>query len=288
MMNVAVTGSNGYLGNFLCEYLSQQGYRVRRLRRIPNADDKDGSLEIHWSLQQGINPDALEGLDALVHCAYDLSLSSWREISEVNVGGSIRLMDSASAVGVERIVFISTMSAFAGCESLYGRAKLEIEKEALRMGASVIRPGMIFGHRAGGVLGSLSKVVSQASIIPLIGDGRQMLHFSNINDLCHLIDLVVAQQISLPREPIIAASPNGKTFREVMRILARQYKKNLILIPIPWRFVWVFLKMVELSKIPIGFRSDSVISFVNLDPNPKFFSLPNAGVSFRDFSMEVF
>ncbi len=32
---------------------------------------------------------------------------------------------------------------------MYGQAKLDIEKEAIRLGASVVRPGLIYGEQSG-------------------------------------------------------------------------------------------------------------------------------------------
>ena len=91
-------------------------------------------------------------IEALVHCSYDFQLHRWSDIHEQNVQGSIRLMRQAHEQGVTRIVFISTMSAFALCKSLYGRAKFEIEREAAALGAIVVRPGLIHGERPGGMV----------------------------------------------------------------------------------------------------------------------------------------
>jgi nucleoside-diphosphate-sugar epimerase len=77
--------------------------------------------------------------------------------------------------GVERIIFLSSISAFDGCSSLYGKAKLEIEKDAADVGAGIIRSGLLYGPRpSGGMFGSLQRMASDSSIIPLIGSGRYM------------------------------------------------------------------------------------------------------------------
>ena len=79
-------------------------------------------------------------MSALVHCAYDFKPLRWDEIRAVNVEGARKLFPAARAAGVEKIICISSISAYDGCRSLYGKAKLEIEKIALDNGALVIRP----------------------------------------------------------------------------------------------------------------------------------------------------
>ena len=76
-----------------------------------------------------------------MHCAYDFSLLRREDINHVNVAGSERLFAAAHEAGIGTLVYTSSISAFEGCRSLYGKAKLEIERRAGAYGALVIRPG---------------------------------------------------------------------------------------------------------------------------------------------------
>jgi hypothetical protein len=60
-----------------------------------------------------------------------------------------------SDAGVRRLVFISTISAFDGCRSFYGKGKLEVERITHSLGGWVIRPGLLYGEKPGGMLGRL-------------------------------------------------------------------------------------------------------------------------------------
>src|ERR1044071_2927816 len=110
----AVTGASGYLGSRLVAALKDRGWAVYELSR---AADERNQLAVPFSLARGAPRGFFrsEKIDALVHCAYDFGLTSWRDIFEHNVRGSIRLLETARAEGVGKIVFLSTMSAFAGC-----------------------------------------------------------------------------------------------------------------------------------------------------------------------------
>ena len=58
--------------------------------------------------------EALRSADALIHAAYDLSLTSSADIWRVNVEGTRRLLEAAKDAAVGRIIVLSSMSAFAG------------------------------------------------------------------------------------------------------------------------------------------------------------------------------
>ena len=108
-------------------------------------------------------------ITALVHCAYDFKPVSRREIQRVNVEGSRKLLAAATAGGVQRIAVMSTISAFEGCRSDYGKAKLEIEAAARAAGALVVRSGLVWADgppSGGGMFGSLARSVG-ASMVPL-------------------------------------------------------------------------------------------------------------------------
>src|SRR5436190_1222713 len=80
----------------------------------------------------------------------------------------------ASARG-RRVVLVSSLAAFEGARSLYGRAKLELERAVLARGGVVLRPGVVFGVDAGGLFGSLARVIGRRPLVPLAGGGWQRL-----------------------------------------------------------------------------------------------------------------
>ena len=78
---------------------------------------------MQFKLGEPIDPQALKNCRALIHCAYDFSKVSWKDIYSTNVRGSELLLHAAQQAGVERLMFISTISAFTGCRSLYGKGE---------------------------------------------------------------------------------------------------------------------------------------------------------------------
>jgi nucleoside-diphosphate-sugar epimerase len=139
---VAITGASGYLGSILVEAFGSAGFTIRRLVRTPNPTSSDRYFDLN-----GIGTsDALEGVDVLVHCAYDLTLTGRADIWQTNVFGTAALFDAAVSSGVPRTIALSSMSAYRGTRQLYGRATLATELDALSRGMCVVRPGLVWAR----------------------------------------------------------------------------------------------------------------------------------------------
>jgi len=155
-----VTGAGGYLGGCVKRALEQRGWRVTGLTRQP----APGVSDVQFQLGGEVSPADLAGAQALVHCAYDFKQVSWAGIHATNVAGSEKLLRAARQAKIGPVVYISSISAYEGCRSLYGKAKLAIEKVADALGAVVIRPGLIYGDRPAGMFGRLVRQVEQARV----------------------------------------------------------------------------------------------------------------------------
>jgi nucleoside-diphosphate-sugar epimerase len=267
---IAITGARGWVGRSLARRAKERGWRVRGLVRKPEPGLAEVGDEAPFLLGEDIPPPTLTGARALIHCAYDFSARSWEEIERVNVHGTAKLFTAAQAAGASRLVLISTMSAFPGCQSLYGRAKLAMEKIAADAGALILRPGLVYGDRAGGMYGSLDAQVKKSRFVPLIGGGRQVLYLVHEEDLAAAALRFCEGHGAAPREPITAAHPQPWTFREILDDIAKRAGVQRGYLPVPWQPVWLALKSAETLGLRLGFRSDSLVSLMNQDPRPDF------------------
>jgi nucleoside-diphosphate-sugar epimerase len=278
----AITGSNGYVGGCIKNYFAARGWEILELTRAPKA----GTRAVKFQLGEKISPQSLAGVSALVHCAYDFTSLRWDEIRAVNVEGSRKLFEAARAADVGKIIFISSISAFDGCRSLYGRAKLEIEKIALDCGALVIRPGLVFGNDSGGMFGKLVAQLRRSSLIPLIGDGSQIQFLVHNEDLSTLIENWASGEIKISSGIFTAANERPWVFKQLLLEIAHGQNKKIKLIPLPWRLVWAGLKTAEICGVRLNFRSDSLISLMNQNAAPDFSPNAAAGLVCRPFRAE--
>lgn len=281
----AVTGANGYVGSRIAEYFEAHRWNVFEFTRHPRPCSSLGRVHLPFRLESPIAPRVFQdhSIRVLIHCAYDFRPVSWEDINRVNVEGSAKLLRAAKEGGVEKILFLSSISAFDGCSSLYGKAKVEIEKVAADVGAFVIRPGLVYGSRfSGGMFGSLQRSATKSRFIPLIGSGRYLQYLVHEDDLCELL-LKLSGTDEIRREPIVAASPRGWQIRDLLKTMSAAQRIRAKFLPIPWRVIWLGLKVAELLGIAVPFKSDSVISLVRQNPDPDFSLASQLGYKFREF-----
>ena len=278
-----VTGAGGYLGSRVKAALQQRGWRVVELTRNP----APGSSAVQFQLGGDVSPAVVAGAKALVHCAYDFKQLSWADIHRVNVTGSGKVLRTAHEAKVENLIYISTISAFEGCRSLYGKAKCETEKIARSLGAIVIRPGLVFGDPPGAMFGRLLNQVGHARVLPLPDDGSQIQYLVHEQDLSDFICRCAEGNVSAPDAPITIAHEQSWTFRQILEEIARAKGKSISFVPVPWRLVWAGLKCGELCGLKPGFKSDNLVSLMYQNPNPSFAPQRELKIACRPFKMET-
>jgi len=242
----AITGSNGYVGGCLKSYFAARGREILELTRRP----APGARAVAFQLGADISPETLAGVGTLVHCAYDFQPLHREEIQTVNVDGTRKLLQAARAAGIGRIVCLSSISAYDGCRSLYGKAKLEIEKIALDHGALV----------------------------------QFLVHQE---DLAAFIEKVIAGKMEMAPRVLTAAHERAWPFRELLSEIARGLNKKVKFVPVPWRLLWAGLKTAEACGLRLNFRSDSLVSLMHQNANPDFSPNAAAGLICRPFRVEA-
>src|SRR5215469_6056198 len=212
----AITGGNGYVGSCVKNFFIAQGWEIFELTRRP----KPGSRAFQFQLGEDLSPELLSGVSALVHCAYDFTPLHWDEIVAINVEGSRKVLQAARKANVPKIIFISSISAYRGCRSLYGKAKLEIERFAFDDGMLVVRPGLVYGGVAGGMFGRLAEKIQKSAVVPLVGNGSQIQYLVHNEDLCAFLEKFASGKIEMPREILTAANEQPWPFKKLIQEVA--------------------------------------------------------------------
>lgn len=173
-MKVLVTGGTGFVGSHVARQLQAAGHEVRLLVR-----SSDKARKFFESMQEPlpelVNGDitdadavqrALAGCDGLVHAAAGTPIrtKSVEEMFAVNVGGVRNVVGGALALGIERIVVLSSITAIfnpdgakvtaeappAPSKLPYGQSKVEAEMYLRELQASgapvaILYPGGVIG-----------------------------------------------------------------------------------------------------------------------------------------------
>src|SRR5579863_9927112 len=281
-----ITGSRGYLGGRVKARFQQEGWNVVELTRNPSPEEVRAGRAIVFQLGENVSSEPLRGAEALVHCAHDFSLRDWRGIFHTNVLGGDKLFQAARAAGVKRQIFISSISAFEGCRSMYGQSKLEVEKRLAAANVLLVRPGLIYGDRPQGIFGNLVRQVAGAKVLPVFNGGSQVLYLTHDDDLCQMLCRHADGQFPAGPEPVTAAHEQGWPLRSILETVAQAQGKTVRYLSIPWRFAWLGLKTLELCHLPTRFRSDSLVSLVHQNLHPSFELTQRLGLKFRAFPPE--
>lgn len=264
---VAITGASGYLGSVLVAAFRSAGYTVRRLVRSP----VPGSSDRHFDLNSVGSSDALDGVDLLVHCAYDMALTSRADIWQSNVFGTVALFDQAVSSGVQRTIALSSMSAYPGTRQLYGRAKLATEVAARTRGLCVVRPGLVYGDGGGGMAGMLHRLAA-LPVLPDFGPGARQYTVTEHDFAAAVVALARAQP--MPVLPVGIARPEPVLFTELLTSFAvSRGKPRPRFVRTPPMAVYGALRAGEFLPVPLPVRADSLLGLVR--PAPR---VPNLGV----------
>jgi nucleoside-diphosphate-sugar epimerase len=196
-MRVLVTGATGFLGGHVAEALAARGDHVRALvRKTSNTKHLKklalaGNVELFEGSIEEVDrvTEAVDGVDAIVHCAGIVKARSTDEFFAVNVGGTSNLVEAARQRGksLKRFVHVSSLEACgpsADGEPVpsdqenpvtgYGRSKLAAEKVVLSargaMPVVILRPAAIYGPRDVEILDAFKSI--QRGLFPVINGGR--------------------------------------------------------------------------------------------------------------------
>jgi predicted dehydrogenase/nucleoside-diphosphate-sugar epimerase len=167
---VLVTGASGFIGCRVTEVLRLgHGCEVQALVHSPSSAVRLARLPVEMIQGDLKSPAdaarAVEGCDAVVHCAIGTAYGQRREIFNVTVGGTRNLADAARAAGVRRFVHLSSIAVHGNDVSGildettpirpprgddYSESKAEAEeviRRAARNGlpALILRPGNVYG-----------------------------------------------------------------------------------------------------------------------------------------------
>jgi UDP-glucose 4-epimerase len=119
-MNFLITGAAGFLGSSLANHLAREGHQVRAIDDLSTGDPKDLAPDVHFT--RGDVSDRpklwtlLQDVDVVYHLAARVSVQESilypRDYNNVNVGGTVALMEAMRDVGVKRVVLASSGAVY--------------------------------------------------------------------------------------------------------------------------------------------------------------------------------
>jgi len=254
---ILVTGGCGFIGVNLVRYLADRGCRIRildnlsvgkkeYLRQLQSKDRQSftDNLVVGDIRDREMVGQAVRDVVAVVHLAAHTSvidsLKNPREAWEVNVAGTLNVLEACRQNGVARFVFASS-NAVVGEQpppidelkipqplSPYGAAKLAgealcssyyhsfgLETISLRF-ANCYGP---FSEHKPSVIPIFLDRARQGKSITIYGDGNQTRDFINVGDVCQAIHLALTTDLDSYGEVFQVATGTETSINQLVKLI---------------------------------------------------------------------
>jgi len=218
-MKYLVTGGAGFVGSHIADALVEQGHDVAVLDDLSSghienlADVRDGITFIEGDIR---DPEtcikAAKGCDGIFHEAALVSvpdsINRPRDNHDINITGTLNILEAARQHGVKRVVFASSAAVYGDNPELpkrenmlpepkspYALAKLtgeyylKVYAECFGLETVALRYFNVFGPRQdpssmySGVISIFSERIKKGLPITIYGDGEQTRDFVNVADV---------------------------------------------------------------------------------------------------------
>jgi nucleoside-diphosphate-sugar epimerase len=254
---IIITGANGFIGEYLVHFFFEKNWNVKAL--VHHFPKKQIQKVSYYEYNLETKPEMLlfENVDYLVHCAY-LKFENNNNSSLYNINATKDLISICREKSI-KFVFLSSFSAHAKAESVYGKTKLECEKLVDTTKDIVLKPGFVVGKK--GLCGEIINQINKSKLFPLVGGGKQPIQTISVRDLCIIIEKVLVENYT---GTYFVAENKAHTMKEFYLEIAKQLKRKIVFVPIPYSILYAVCKCVELVGIKLPVTSESVLGLKQL------------------------
>jgi NADH dehydrogenase len=203
-----------------------------------------------------------------------------KEALRANVTGGTRLLSAARNAGVCRVVFVSTVAAFEGCASDYGRGKLVVEAATLAQGGVVVRPGLCWSESPKGLYATLFRA-TRLPVVPVFDAGKQPLVLAHVDDVAAAIADALVNPERWPQRPVVLAHSRVFPFRELLQRMADRQGRRVRLLHVPSRLAMFGLGAIGAVLPGFPVRKDNLVSLLNPPAKLDCEAASSLGLSFR-------
>ncbi|MFJ2989754.1 NAD-dependent epimerase/dehydratase family protein [Collimonas sp. NPDC087041] len=262
-MNILVTGASGFVGRYLCQYLSSAGHEVTALVRTRGASIPGVKNELVVADFNNLEVigDTLKDCDAVIHLAgrahvlNDTVTDPLHEFRQVNVGMTEKLLHLAINAGVRRFVYVSSIGVNGNKNAnrpfvetdvesphdLYAISKLEAEQAVKKIAGQagieyvIVRPVLVFGPNAPGNFGLLLKLASRRLPLPF-GSLAARRNLVSVWNLASFLGRC-ADYPGVLRDTFLIADKETVTLSDIFLGLGKGMSKTQMIFPVPKMFL---------------------------------------------------
>lgn len=256
-MTIAITGANGFIGQYLCYYFSSKG--IDTLAFCRRKLEGEFIQWIPYEMTRSIEVEVLSNVDVLIHLAYIPKSKAIPNSDILNFQACNQLVDAAIAAKVKKIIYFSSTSTHSEAESSYGKHKLAVEKMFNRENCMVFKPGLVLGE--GGMIEKVGTMIKKLPIIPLIDGGRQPIQTIDIAQLADMLYLSIQKNLS---GTLVACESNPVRMSDFYQSITTEMGVKKRFISLPLNPMYVLLYLLEIIGLTLPLSVENLLGLKKL------------------------
>ncbi len=261
-MKILVTGANGFIGSYLCNFLSKKNYSVIATSRQFHLTTKELLKDCELVELDVLNKSFLDNYaveaDLIIHTATANDIISRDSLQgiELSAIGTKNILDFAIKNAIKKVIVFSTLQVYGtelngeinettplhfqndyGLNHLFAEMYTEQYTRQNKISGVVVRPSNVYGriltdsfNRWTLVPGCFCKEALDAGTITIKSSGLQIRNFVNLENLSRVVECII-KNYPLSFESYNLASLQTNSMLEVAvivkKILKQKFDKDI-------------------------------------------------------------
>jgi uncharacterized protein YbjT (DUF2867 family) len=232
-MNVLVTGASGYIGQNLIKGLIHTEHNLTACINKKELAFKVKVLKLDFTemLQSSDWLPYLIGIDIVINCVGVIHENKKNSFDVMHTKAPIALFKACEKIKVKRVIQVSALGADDFAIVSYQKSKKQADDylRSSRLEWFVLRPSLVYG--SGGKSFNFFQQLSKLPIIPLFGNGEQLIQPVNIDVLIKTIKTCLLTKNTNQTIDVVGEQPIS--FKNWMKKLRKnQSKPRFVMLPI--------------------------------------------------------
>ncbi len=263
MAEIFLTGATGFVGRHLVPALIAGGHRLRCLVRSPEKAAPLralGCAVVVGDLQNGAW--GLEGTELIIHLA---ALHRGPGLSRTNVAGTAQLVRAAAAHKVQKMLYLSTVTAAPKPSWPYAYSAWLAEQiiQASLWRFTILRCSVIVGP-GDPFLGGIVRMAQRWPVVPIIGFGDTRFQPISVHDVVRCVLKAISDD-RYDNRTLTLGGPEILSYREIVHTVCETLGIRKRLLPLPRRATrfcvqWLERLGVRTPFVPGHFLSKDLLA----------------------------
>lgn len=258
-MDVFITGSTGFIGKKLLEFI-ENDERFENIYCLCRTGHKFSSKVnvIKGSLEDLDNIPAIKA-DLCLHLAAitDSSEADKKDVFKTNAGGTEKVVEFCRKCGIPRIVFLSSVNVYLKRKYSYALSKIAAEEYIKKsdLKYSILRCTLVYGENCP----SFKKIVRFADtfkLIPVLGTGKSYKQPIYIDEACH--EIIRNMVLSDENKVCDLFGKTKMTYNEMVKNILAASRRHAVLLHLPVTPIMILSVICYKANIPFPVSPEQI------------------------------